>query len=85
MKYTFEEMGHLGIYKFQGELTSECERDLLLILMRAFYKYEQIVIDFHNVKKIDHVCVRLLNKAYLTSKRFKRPFILNGIKFDQYH
>lgn len=78
MEYTFKKIGHVGIYKFHGELTSEYESDLLLLLMRAFYKYERVVIDLHNVKKIDQSCTCLLNKAYLASKRFNKPFILNG-------
>jgi ABC-type transporter Mla MlaB component len=78
MEYTFKKIGYLGIYKFHGELTSECENDLLLLLMRSFYKYERVVIDLHNVKKIDQPCISLLKKAYMASKRFNKPFILNG-------
>ncbi|TNF53563.1 hypothetical protein EP227_05715 [bacterium] len=78
MEYTFKELGHAGIYKFHGELTSECENDMLLLLMRAFYRYEQVVIDLHSVKKIDQSCTSLLQNVYMASKRLNKPFILNG-------
>lgn len=84
MEYTFKKIGHAGIYKFHGKLTSECENDLLLLLMRGFYKYERVVIDLHNVKEIEQSCVCLLNKMYRASKRSNKPFILNGI-FERYH
>lgn len=50
MEYTLKKIGHVGVYKFHGELTAESVNDLLLLLMRAFYMHEQVVIDLHSKK-----------------------------------
>lgn len=79
MPYKFERLGDVGIFTLNGELQSEHEDDLKLLLMRAMHSIERAVLNFKSVTEIDGICLQLLNRAYCASVRLKKPLILTNV------
>jgi anti-anti-sigma regulatory factor len=79
MKVSFEELGHVGIFTFKGELTTKQEDDLKILLMRAIHGIDRAVLNFRKVTRIDFTCRELLRKAYCTSIRLKNPIIMTEV------
>jgi anti-anti-sigma regulatory factor len=79
INYTFEQVGNVGIYNLTGELTTDHEDDLKLILMRAIHSIDRAVFNLKKVTSIDLKCLKLLKKAYCTSLRLKSPIILTEV------
>jgi len=77
--FQHEKVGKVGIFSLSGKLSANHEDDLKVILMRALYASERAVINFKDISTIDHSCINLLKKAYCTSLRLKRPFIMTGL------
>ena len=75
----YEESGGVGIFSLSGELTADHEDDLKIVLMRALYSNERAVVNFKDVSKIDHYCIKLVKNAYCTSIRLRNPIIITGI------
>jgi anti-anti-sigma regulatory factor len=75
----YEENGGVGIFSLSGELTVDQEDDLKIVLMRALYGTERAVVNFKDVLKINHSCIKLLKNAYCTSIRLRNPIIITGI------
>ncbi len=79
MEYKFEQHGTIGIFTFRGELSSDYEDELKLILMRAIHSMDRAVLNFKKVTHIDFKCLQLVEQAYLTSIRLKNPLILTDM------
>ncbi len=79
LPYKLERSGNIGIFAFNGELNSEHERDLTLILMKAIYNTDRAVLNLKKVTEINSNCLQLLNTAYCTSIRLKKPLIITEI------
>ncbi len=79
MKVTFEDFGNVGVFTFNGEITSKHEDDLKIILMKAIHGIDRAILNFKKVSKIDLRCIQLFNRAYCTSIRLKNPIILTEI------
>ena len=79
MEYTFERSGPVGIFTFNGELSSIHESKLSVILMRAIHSVDRAVLNFRDVSNIDLKCLDLIKNAYCTSLRLKNPIIITDI------
>jgi anti-anti-sigma regulatory factor len=79
LPYKLERSGNIGIFAFNGELSSEHENDLTLILMKAIHNSDRAVLNLKEVTKINSTCLQLLNTAYCTSIRLKKPLILTEV------
>jgi anti-anti-sigma regulatory factor len=79
INFHYEENGGVGIFSLSGELTVNYEDDLKIVLMRALYGTERAVVNFKDVSKIDHSCIKLVKKAYCTSLRLRNPIIITGV------
>lgn len=79
MDVSFEKLGSVGIFTFEGALTAGHENDLQMILMNAIHGIDRAVLNFRKVTSIDHTCRKLLRKAYCTSVRLKNPIILTEV------
>ncbi|MBI4847880.1 MAG: hypothetical protein HY808_04780 [Nitrospirae bacterium] len=82
MDCEFEQFQRVGIFTFCGELTSECEDDLKMVLMKAIHSSDRAVLNFKKVSKIDFKCLHLIRQAYLISVRLKNPLILTNVPED---
>lgn len=80
--FTFEQFNNVGIFNLKGELTSEHEDELKLLLMRAIHGMDRAVLNMKKVTRIDVTCFNLLRKAYCTSLRLKSPIILTEVPRD---
>jgi anti-anti-sigma regulatory factor len=82
INFTFEQFSNVGIFNLNGELTSEHEDELKLLLMRAIHSLDRAVLNMKKVSRIDLTCFNLLRKAYCTSLRLKNPIILTEVPRD---
>ncbi len=82
INFTFEQFNNVGIFNLIGELTSEYEDELKLLLMRAIHGTDRAVLNMKKISKIDLTCFNLLRKAYCTSLRLKNPIILAEVPMD---
>lgn len=79
ISYEFERLGDVGIFTLNGELTSAHEDDLKLLLMRATHSMERAVLNLREVTGINSTCLQLLNTAYCTSIRLRKPLIMTEV------
>ena len=79
INFTFEQFNNVGIFNIIGDLTSEHEDELKLLLMRAIHSMDRAVLNLKKVSRIDSTCFHLLRKAYCTSLRLKSPIILTEV------
>ncbi|MEW6599996.1 MAG: hypothetical protein AB1499_03410 [Nitrospirota bacterium] len=79
INFTFEKFNNIGIFNLTGDLTSEHEDDLKLLLMRAIHGMDRAVLNLKKVTSIDWTCRQLLRKAYCTSLRLKSPMIIMDV------
>lgn len=79
MDFSFEQVGSVGIFILRGELTSDCEDGLKLVLMKAIHSMDRGVLNFKEVTLIDHKCLQLIKQAYAASVRIKNPLILTEV------
>jgi anti-anti-sigma regulatory factor len=77
--YIFEKMGNVGLYYLRGDLSSDREDGLKVLLMRALHGTDRAVINLRNVSYIDERCMRLLRLAYKISLRLRKPIIITEI------
>lgn len=82
INFTYEQFNNVGIFNLNGELTSEHEDELKLLLMRAIHGVDRAVLNMKKVTRIDGTCFNLLRKAYCTSLRLKSPIILTEVPKD---
>jgi len=82
INFKFEQFNNVGIFNLAGELTSEHEDELKLLLMRAIHGMDRAVLNMKKVTRIDLTCFKLLRKAYCTSLRLKSPLILTEVPRD---
>ncbi|MBI5057924.1 MAG: hypothetical protein HZB61_15040 [Nitrospirae bacterium] len=82
MNCEFEQFQRVGIFTFCGEITSECEDDLKMVLMKAIHGIDRAVLNFKKVSRIDFKCLHLIKQAYSTSVRLKNPLILTNMPED---
>lgn len=83
--FTFEQLDNVGVFNLFGELTSEHEDELKLLLMRAIHSIDHAVLNLKKVSGIDRTCLTLLRKAYCTSIRLKSPIILTEVPGNYVH
>lgn len=79
LNFTFEQLDNVGIFNLFGELTTEHQDELKLLLMRATHGIDRAVLNLKKVTRIDFTCLKLLRKAYCTSIRLKNPLILTEV------
>ena len=79
MKVKHESFENIGIFTLSGNISSEHEDHLNLLLMKAVHGLHKSVLNFKGVNKINRNCLKLLNRAYCTSLRLKNPIILTEI------
>ncbi|MCK5506688.1 MAG: hypothetical protein KAJ10_16100, partial [Thermodesulfovibrionia bacterium] len=79
MNVTFENLGNVGVFTFNGEITSKHEDDLKIILMKAIHSIDRAILNFKEVTGIDSKCIQLFKRAYCASIRLKNPVILTEI------
>jgi anti-anti-sigma regulatory factor len=79
INFTFEQFNNVGIFNLIGELSTEHEDELKLLLMRAIHSMDRAVLNMKKVTSIDITCFSLLRKAYCTSLRLKSPIIITDI------
>ena len=79
MKVKHESFKNVGIFTISGDISSEHEDSLKLLLMNAVHGVNRSVLNFRDVNRINRNCHRLLNKAYRTSLRLKNPIIITEI------
>ncbi len=82
MDFKFEQLGKIGIFTFNSDITTEHEDELKIILMRAIHGFDRAVLNFKKVSKIDLNCMQLLKRAYCTSVRLKNHLILTNFPRD---
>lgn len=75
--FTLQEINNVKIFNIFGELKTEHEEELGLLLMKAIHSTEyRAVLNLNNVSVIDSGCLNLIKKAYCTSIRLKNPLIV---------
>ncbi len=79
MKVKHESFENVGIFTISGDIRSEHEDNLKLLLMKAVHGLNRSVLNFRDVNKINRNCLKLLNNAYCTSLRLKNPIIMTEI------
>ena len=79
MKIKHESFEDVGIFTLSGDMSSEHEDNLKLLLMKAVHCVNRSVLNFRGVNRINLNCLKLLNKAYCTSLRLKNPIIMTEI------
>jgi anti-anti-sigma regulatory factor len=79
MDVSFEKLENVGIFTFEGAITTKQENDLQILLMKAIHGIDRAVLNFRKVTRIDFVCRELLRKAYCTSVRLKNPIIITEV------
>jgi anti-anti-sigma regulatory factor len=79
MKIKHESFENVGIFTISGELSSDHEDNLKLLLMKAVHGISRSVLNFRGVNRINRNCLKLLNKAYRTSLRLKNPIIMTEV------
>jgi hypothetical protein len=48
MNVTFENLGNVGVFTFNGEITSKHEDDLKIILMKAIHSIDRAILNFRS-------------------------------------
>ena len=76
MKVKHESFENVGIFKISGDISSDHEDSLKLLLMKAVNGLHRSVLNLRGAKNITANCLKLLNKAYCTSLRLKNPIIM---------
>jgi anti-anti-sigma regulatory factor len=79
MKVKHESFEHVGIFIISGDMNSDHEDNLKLLLMKAVNGVNRSVLNLRGVNRISSNCLKLLNKAYCTSLRLKNPIIMTEI------
>jgi anti-anti-sigma regulatory factor len=79
MKVKHESFNNVGLFTISGDMSSEHEDNLKLLLMKAVHSIYRSVLNFRGVNRINRNCLKLLNKAYYTSLRLKNPIIMTEI------
>lgn len=79
MNVTYESFQNVRLFTISGDMSSEHEDKLKLLLMKAVHGVYRSVLNFRGVTRINHNCLKLLNKAYCTSLRLKNPIIMTEI------
>lgn len=79
MKVKHESYKNIVIFNISGDMSSEHEDNLKLLLMKAVHCENRSVLNFRDVNRINRNCLKLLNKAYCTSLRLKNPIIITEI------
>ena len=79
MKVKHELFDNVGIFTISGDMISEHEDNLKLLLMKAVHGVNRSVLNFRDINRINRNCLKLLNKAYCTSLRLKNPIIMTEV------
>ena len=79
MKIKHESFENIGIYTISGDISSDHEDNLKLLLMKAVNGINRPVLNLRGVNKISRNCLTLLNKAYCASLRLKNPIIMTEV------
>jgi len=79
MKIKHESFENVGIFTIIGDISSEHEDNLKMLLMKAVNGISRPVLNLRGVNKISSNCLKLLNKAYCTSLRLKNPIIMTEV------
>ena len=79
MKIKHESFENVGVFKISGDVSSDHEDSLKLLLMKAVNGINRSVLNLSGVNSISRNCLKLLNKAYCTSLRLKNPIIMTEV------
>ena len=79
MKIKHESFENVGIFTISGDIRSDHEDNLKLLLMKAVNGINRSVLNLSGVNSISRNCLKLLNKAYCTSLRLKNPIIMTEV------
>lgn len=83
INFTLQELNNVRIFNLFGELNTEHEDELSLLLMKAIHSVDhRSVLNLNNITRIDLKCLNLLKKAYCTSVRLKNPLIFTKVPED---
>ncbi|UCH82219.1 MAG: hypothetical protein JSW20_06180 [Nitrospiraceae bacterium] len=79
MKVRHESSEHIEIFYLSGDINTDSEDNLKLLLMKAVHSLNRSVINFRDITYINHKSLKLLNKAYHTSIRLNNKIIMTEI------
>jgi anti-anti-sigma regulatory factor len=79
MEIIHESFKNVDIFTLSGNLSSEHEDNLKLLLMKVVHSMGRSVLNLRGIDGINSNSLKLLNKAYRTSVRLKNPIIITEV------
>ena len=79
MNVKHESFQDVRIFTISGDMNSDHEDNLKLLLMNAVHGVNRSVLKLRGVKRINRNCLKLLKKAYCISLRLKNPIIITEV------
>jgi len=78
--YEVQKLNNVSIFNLYGDLSSEQESELNLLLMRAIHGNDRAVVNLKHITGADTACLIMLRDAYTASRRIKNPIIFTGVR-----